>query len=601
MDDTPVPVSHGTRLHRHPESRRRRKARRDVTWSMELGGWETAVQPHRGAIAWLTPVDLRAGWSRVAGVALGTAACVGAVAAGDVAGTHLDQLSRLAALGAGLTAAPILTGIVASWAAGMHEVSRTLIPRDQGRSLRTHHEARRRRSTLGALLGAVPTAAGVAAFMPGTVPGDASQAALVGVPLALGLVGAVGIAVRDTSRGHEEWLRYLEMAVGVAEADDPNRRAREIWHAEVGSATRGPLRSSKFTGDMRPVEGGFGWTADIRVTDPEATVRDLNTQKPKARVASAFGTSSDRVFFSPHPSAGDTHARVTVLLREPLEKPVLWTGPTLRRDGTFDMARRVDGGMSRWCLHDGPRGLMQGAVMGKTRAGKSSPMAVLLAEAGLSGYCWTILADVKGGLSVPQFNDPSRVDTLARTEDEIYEAVRAWHRTGMERIQQQRGNRAPSRSFPAVYLVVPDCMSVFKEGRYADKLMPLYVEGIRLFGAVNVGVVTDLQTGKADAFGGTEGRGQVGQAVSMLFKTAPERRTVQDFHGGNDPVVPPTLKGSGWVSCDVVEDQPHMRARVLWIPEETMRDVYDPLRAETARTNPGRHLTGLPTSNLEDS
>jgi hypothetical protein len=195
------------------------------------------------------------------------------------------------------------------------------------------------------------------------------------------------------------------------------------WVTRKGVPATKLTRSSLTQVNPLP-DGGFRAVVALP-THTTATWRDLTVEAP--RIAKAYGTSTRLVFAGPYRTGSARHGDLTVCHTDPLADPVPWREPSLNRHGLLTMGVLGNGDPLTTHLWRPGTGTPHWFISGATTTGKSSPVAVALMEAALSGRFVTILMDPAGGSSVPGFTtaDAHRVTYFAAGPDDCLRMLRA--------------------------------------------------------------------------------------------------------------------------------------------------------------------------------
>jgi hypothetical protein len=363
------------------------------------------------------------------------------------------------------------------------------------------------------------------------------------VPLLVGVGVLVGVLVMRTSAVVVA-RRGVELHGGAGK--HPAERVYELWAQMTAPPAKGQSRKevSSLVGsaltEVRMLTDG-GWTGAIRLPlMTDATWEAVAAER--GRIAKVFGTTRAWVHIGPYRTGAATHASITVHRTDALAKPILWQ-PTLDARGAVTVAWAADGTPIRWNLWQGEKGARHGLVVGATGSGKSSPLAAVLLEAGMSPHCWTVLMDPKGGLSIPSMT-ADRVDHLAVDEESILRALSGVLGIMEARIKAGAGNVRPSRSLPLVVAVLDEAPDILVELAQSDAIVRDVIRPIVRKGrAVNVGLYLGAQHPLVDELGGSAVRAQLANVAAMRLDDLAARQVMGAWLGGVDMSTIPDADG----------------------------------------------------------
>lgn len=392
------------------------------------------------------------------------------------------------------------------------------------------------------------------------------------------------IGLWQVTRGVTHWrtealaLVVIALAAGVpwwrggrgrvfAAAEDPRVTA---WREAVDSARAAfDLRGSELTLDpAQPSPDVAAGTVTLQSGVKASTVWGLDEH-----VASLLDMQRGTVTIGTAPNLSARQVRVAFSRPGQTNAIVWWEGPTLERDGTYNLARTPDGQLVADHLWHETGGSFN-TYISAPRRGKGVAQRLAAIEAGLSEHVWQACIDGKYGAGLPEIRDACDVYVGPGPTPE--DAVAQW-RMAIDMVYaifQTRGSRygtnhwsrwRPRPGEPLIRLVIDESLVVMNQisARHIEHLVDISGGGSSL----GFAIALDTQRGDQPSFGSTtlranlRGTGMVwiGPAGDVLSSAM----AVQEYDV--DPAALPAAKGWAWHASQLYDLPPTM-ARTLYLP-----------------------------------
>lgn len=265
-------------------------------------------------------------------------------------------------------------------------------------------------------------------------------------------------------------------------------------------------------------------------------------------IASGLGCDPEDVILERLPRGegakkDSSRIKLTVVLRSPVEKVRLFTGPHVV-DGAADIGLYADGaGCAEWQFWNSA-GLRNGVLIGGTRSGKSGLTGVLATSARATGVLNTIYIDPQDGMSSPELAQRATVSILG--EEQLPGAIRVVEALAKRRQrygrQHRRSKLMPTAEMPGWVIFIDECDTLFGMPRQAE-LWKLFVKRCLKLGLC---VIVATQYAGLTAFGGNPHLRAVLALNYIALKT--QDKASGDLIPGmpRDPSELPDLPGFGY-------------------------------------------------------
>jgi hypothetical protein len=273
---------------------------------------------------------------------------------------------------------------------------------------------------------------------------------------------------------------------------------------------------------------GEAWSATIDLSDTDLTFDQAYSAQ--GWIAARFGLPATSVMVVPHESGRNDLATLMVFEHNPLQQVQLFRGPTLDLEtGRAIVGIHTDGKPAFWQFFRPGYGAFHGLIFGTTGSGKSGLVHTLIAESSHSGVIAPIIADGKGGLSFPDYQEhvSAFAGTVPRTWTMLcgVEAMLDKRKRDRARVvwidsdgRRRRGlaNFTPTPADPILWVLVDELPVIAQDplfGKDCVRILARIAKEGRQFG---IGVTYVQQTPSLEESGDAKGASALrGMAASM--------------------------------------------------------------------------------------
>ncbi|MEU6204607.1 hypothetical protein ABZ814_13580 [Micromonospora musae] len=331
---------------------------------------------------------------------------------------------------------------------------------------------------------------------------------LTGVTLAGLSLGAVGLLMAVGYGLSMHWWR--QHPVGLIRPKVSRSEYQRLWAENVG-ASDGALPGSRLS-NPEPIEAGVRYTLRLR---PGKQHVGMVVEKMKTVRGGLKLRPGQQLIVEAHPTEPEPTALLTIVTNSPVEKGVLWPGPSAfdSETGRVQLGPYADGeGAAFWRAYTENR-LWGGFVQGGTGSGKSRLIDSLVMSLASSSTHPTVIfyADGQGGASSPLLM--RHADLFAGTCERIFAMVAGMH---MVMLLRQRENVelgyegfTPTADRPGLLGVIDECHKALLEAenpKFWKRTQQLCATIAREGGKVGVALILASQEPTLNAFGGAGSR-----------------------------------------------------------------------------------------------
>lgn len=292
-----------------------------------------------------------------------------------------------------------------------------------------------------------------------------------------------------------------------------------------------------------------GWESPVKFTDHNIGLEDALRQI--VLTSRVYDVPVPNISWRPPPDGRPSRAHISVMERNPLVVPRLWSGPSLNEDGVCQGGRHSDAATALYRFWRLGSGSVHSLIAGGTDSGKSRFTDMLLCEEHMSPLITSIVGDPQGGQSLPAWRGV--VSEFATSAQECVELLKwcvevmykrnkiladlPWiDDKGRERVGVD--HFMPSRDMPLMSITIDEAQSVlaFEEGVKASEALA----GMARKCGVKLRLITQLPTMPQLGYS-MYLRDQIAQGNVVVFRTGGPSAGQAAFNGALPGAEPHTL------------------------------------------------------------
>jgi hypothetical protein len=225
------------------------------------------------------------------------------------------------------------------------------------------------------------------------------------------------------------WYRHQRPKENLVDLDERHR----LWD-KIKKVKGAELQA------IQDLENPTRWIANVDLSEVDMLVADLAGKA--AHIAKRYRTSRGNVIVDEATPGEDALARLTVVLENPLFKPVVFDDSWLQivEQGTFPFHAYPDGSRGHFRLFKPKSGTVNALFSGDIDGGKSAGMFAAAIQALFTGRCHLIVGDPQGGQSLPALVGARGIAEMKATNPEqVYHQLVKVHAGMLARSEYLQG------------------------------------------------------------------------------------------------------------------------------------------------------------------